>query len=92
MTAPKALDAARHMGEIYKTAIDKFSASLDASFEKAVDMLMDAEGHVIICGMGKSGLLAVRLAQPWRQPERLQFSCILLKRSMVIWGKCVMAR
>lgn len=62
MTAPKALDAARHMGEIYKTAIDKFSASLDASFEKAVDMLMDAEGHVIICGMGKSGLFGRKIS------------------------------
>lgn len=62
MVKHQALDAARHMGEIYKTAIDQFSAGLDASFEKAVDMLMATDGHVIVCGMGKSGLFGRKIS------------------------------
>ncbi len=62
MSSDTALDAARHMGDIYKTAIDKFSASLDMSFADAVDMLMASDGHVIVCGMGKSGLFGRKIS------------------------------
>lgn len=60
MTA--ALDSARLMADIYKDAIDRFSAGLDASFVKAVDMLMATEGQVIVSGMGKSGLLGRKIS------------------------------
>jgi arabinose-5-phosphate isomerase len=62
MTGNQALDAARHMGDIYKAAIDKFSAGLDKSFTKAVDMLMKTDGHVIVSGMGKSGLFGRKIS------------------------------
>jgi arabinose-5-phosphate isomerase len=62
MTGNQALDAARHMGDIYKAAIDKFSAGLNKSFAKAVDMLMKADGHVIVSGMGKSGLFGRKIS------------------------------
>ena len=62
MSEHQALDAARHMGDIYKTAIDQFSAGLDESFEQAVDMLMATDGHVIVCGMGKSGLFGRKIS------------------------------
>jgi arabinose-5-phosphate isomerase len=58
----EALEAARHMGDIYKTAIDKFSAGLDGSFSQAVDMLMATDGHVIVAGMGKSGLFGRKIS------------------------------
>jgi arabinose-5-phosphate isomerase len=61
-SAISALDSARHMGEIYKTAIDQFVQGLDSSFDKAVDVLMQSQGHVIICGMGKSGLLGRKIS------------------------------
>ena len=58
----EALTSARHMGDIYKAAIDKFSQGLDQSFVAAVDMMMATDGHVIVCGMGKSGLLGRKIS------------------------------
>ena len=57
-----ALTSARKMGEIYKTAIDQFTQGLDAHFEEAVDMMMASSNHVIVCGMGKSGLFGRKIS------------------------------
>lgn len=62
VTTTSALASAQHMGEIYKTAIDQFTGSLDKSFETAVDLLMQTSGHVIVCGMGKSGLFGRKIS------------------------------
>ena len=57
-----AITAARQMGEIYKTAIDRFIAGLDDNFSRAVDMMMQTSNHVIVCGMGKSGLFGRKIS------------------------------
>ncbi|MEK9861183.1 MAG: KpsF/GutQ family sugar-phosphate isomerase [Alphaproteobacteria bacterium] len=57
-----ALTSARSMGEIYKTAIDQFIQGLDTHFEEAVDMMMASNNHVIVCGMGKSGLFGRKIS------------------------------
>ncbi len=36
--------------------------SLDDRFNRAVEMLVEASGHVIICGMGKSGLFGRKIS------------------------------
>ena len=58
----EALTSARHMSEIYIVAINKFSQGLNQSFIEAVDMLMATDGHVIVCGMGKSGLVGRKIS------------------------------
>ncbi|MAI00602.1 MAG: arabinose-5-phosphate isomerase [SAR116 cluster bacterium] len=50
------------MGEIYQNAIRQFMDSLDDRFNRAVEMLVEASGHVIICGMGKSGLFGRKIS------------------------------
>ena len=86
--APKdAIASARQMGEIYKTAIDRFIDGLDENFSRAVDMMMTSSNHVIVCGMGKSGLLGARYHRLLLRQEHRQSFCIRLKRSMVIWVK-----
>ena len=57
-----AITSARQMGEIYKTAIDRFIAGLDDNFSRAVDMMMQTSNHVIVCGMGKSGLFGRKIS------------------------------
>lgn len=56
------LKVAQHMGEIYKNAIDKFNTTLDTSFTRAVDLLIETGGHVIVSGMGKSGLFGHKIS------------------------------
>ena len=61
--APKdAIASARQMGEIYKTAIDRFIDGLDENFSRAVDMMVSSSNHVIVCGMGKSGLFGRKIS------------------------------
>ncbi len=54
-TAAKLLDA-------YLDAIARLQLALDASFENAVQMMLDTKGHVVVCGMGKSGLIGRKIA------------------------------
>ncbi|SDW77257.1 KpsF/GutQ family sugar-phosphate isomerase [Litoreibacter albidus] len=43
-------------------ALELLADSLDDSFAKAVDLMLGATGRVIICGMGKSGHVARKIA------------------------------
>lgn len=43
-------------------ALSLLSASLDESFARAVELILSAQGRVIVCGMGKSGHIARKIA------------------------------
>ncbi|NDA08211.1 MAG: KpsF/GutQ family sugar-phosphate isomerase [Alphaproteobacteria bacterium] len=58
----KPVESARHMAEIYTAAIERFAANLNENFSKAVDLIYGAEGHVVVCGMGKSGLFGRKIS------------------------------
>ena len=91
MSAENPIDAARHMGTIYQDAIGRFMDRLD-NFSRAVDLLLAAEGHVVVCGMGKSGLFGRRSRPPSHRRAHRRFSCILLRRFTVIWARCARAK
>lgn len=56
------LDTARRVLQIEAQAIQDVLARLDASFEKAVDVLFQCKGRVVVSGMGKSGLIARKIS------------------------------
>lgn len=56
------LDTARRVIRIEADALSQLEASLDDSFSRAVDLLLAAKGRVIVCGMGKSGHIARKIA------------------------------
>ena len=56
------IESARLVGTIYQNAISRFMDGLDDNFTVAVDVLFETSGHVIICGMGKSGLLGRKMS------------------------------
>jgi len=58
----KTIESARHMANIYTAAIDRFAKNLDNNFSRAVDLIYGAEGHVVVCGMGKSGLFGRKIS------------------------------
>ena len=43
-------------------ALSMLGASLDGGFSDAVELLLNAKGRVIVCGMGKSGHIARKIA------------------------------
>jgi arabinose-5-phosphate isomerase len=56
------LDTARRVLKIEAQAIQEVLARLDASFEKAVDILFACKGRVVVTGMGKSGIVARKIS------------------------------
>lgn len=69
MTKPKAhsapdadLQVARRVLALESDALGALAKSLDASFARAVDIMLAVEGRVIVSGMGKSGHVGNKIA------------------------------
>lgn len=56
------LDIARQTIRIEIEALEAMVNRLGTDFEKAVDIIMDARGRVIVVGMGKSGIIGQKIA------------------------------
>ena len=56
------LKRARETLKIEIAGIEELSKRLDHEFEQAVNLLYDCQGKVILAGMGKSGLIAQKIA------------------------------
>jgi arabinose-5-phosphate isomerase len=56
------LDCARRVLRIEAQAIQDVLARLDRSFERAVDVLFECKGRVVVSGMGKSGLIGRKIS------------------------------
>lgn len=60
--APKDLFTAVRVLETEAQALTELSKFLDGSFQQAIDMISNAEGRVIVTGMGKSGHVGRKIA------------------------------
>jgi arabinose-5-phosphate isomerase len=56
------LETAKRVLKIEAQAIQDVLSRLDATFEKAVDLLFACKGRVVLTGMGKSGLVARKIS------------------------------
>jgi arabinose-5-phosphate isomerase len=56
------LDTARRVLETESRAIAELGKRLDGSFERAVELLANCAGRVVVTGMGKSGLIGQKIA------------------------------
>lgn len=61
-TNPRDLEVARSVLHTEAAGLHALAASLTAGFAKAVDLLAGAAGRVVASGMGKSGLVARKIA------------------------------
>jgi arabinose-5-phosphate isomerase len=59
---PASLAIARDVLEIEAKAINDLVARLDESFERAVRIVLECHGRVVVSGMGKSGHIARKIA------------------------------
>ena len=56
------LDTARRVLKIEAQAIQEVLTRLDSTFDRAVDLLFACKGRVVLTGMGKSGIIARKIA------------------------------
>jgi arabinose-5-phosphate isomerase len=56
------LEAARKAMEIEAEAIARSAQRLDGSLSRAVDLILDSPGKLVVTGLGKSGLVARKIA------------------------------
>ncbi len=56
------LDRAREILEIEGNAVLALRERLDESFSKAVDLVLECKGRIVVTGMGKSGAIGRKLA------------------------------
>ncbi|MEP4196347.1 MAG: KpsF/GutQ family sugar-phosphate isomerase [Aliishimia sp.] len=56
------LDTARRVIRIEADALAQLEQTLNTEFDRAISLLLDATGRVIVCGMGKSGHIARKIA------------------------------
>ncbi len=62
MSEYNVLQEAKNIFDIEITALEKTRDSLDAEFEKVVELMLHCRGKVIITGMGKPGHVATKIA------------------------------
>jgi arabinose-5-phosphate isomerase len=60
--SPNALDLGRQVLDIEAAAVQALSSRLDESFLRALDLILNCDGRVIVSGMGKSGHIARKIA------------------------------
>ncbi len=56
------LDIAKRVLRIEADAVSALAARLDHNFAKAVDIILNSKGRVVVTGMGKSGLVGKKIA------------------------------
>ncbi len=59
---PEALVAARHLLDVEAKAVSDLVGRINGDFEKAIRMLIDIRGHVIVTGVGKSGHIGRKIS------------------------------
>lgn len=62
MITKDAVETAKRVLTIEADAIVALIGKLDGEFGKAVDMICSATGRVVVCGMGKSGIIGQKIA------------------------------
>ncbi len=58
----KAIETALSLTQAYKLGIERFEKMLGNEFTKAVEYMNNTSTHIIVCGMGKSGLVGRKIS------------------------------
>lgn len=59
---PRVIEQAREVFEIEAQAISRLSEIVDGRFSDAVEMILACPARVIVCGMGKSGIIGHKIS------------------------------
>ena len=64
---------------------DRLVGPMAEAFNRGVELLFCCPGRVVVTGMGKSGLIARKIAATLSRPVRPRCSCIQSRRCMETW-------
>ena len=81
------LKLAKKSANIQISELKKIKKVFNSSFIKAVDLILNCKGKIIFAGIGKSGLIARKVSQPFRVSASQASFVIHLKLCMEIWAK-----
>lgn len=56
------LDSAKTLLATYRDAITRLETGMDGALAKAIELILNHDGHLVVCGMGKSGLVGRKIA------------------------------
>ncbi len=56
------IEIAKQVITVQAQALQQLGEQLTGDFEKAIDHLLQCKGHIVICGIGKSGLVGKKIA------------------------------
>ena len=56
------LSSAKTLLATYKGAISRLEGAMDGALDKAIELILNHDGHLVVCGMGKSGLVGRKIA------------------------------
>lgn len=62
MTNSISLDSAKTLLATYQSAMTRLETSLEGALDKAIELILAHDGHLVVCGMGKSGLVGRKIA------------------------------
>jgi arabinose-5-phosphate isomerase len=62
MTPFDYIDSAKHVFNVESEALARLSARLDANFVDVIHAILSSSGRVVVCGMGKSGIIGKKIA------------------------------
>jgi arabinose-5-phosphate isomerase len=58
----QALKSTKALFEAYKAALSNLESDIGAPFMQALSLIQNTTGHVVVCGMGKSGIIGRKIA------------------------------
>lgn len=61
-TKDRTIEQAKRVLRIEAEAVERLIDRIDHNFERAVDMILQCKGRVVVTGMGKSGLIGKKIA------------------------------
>ncbi|MFM0362153.1 KpsF/GutQ family sugar-phosphate isomerase [Paraburkholderia sediminicola] len=62
MNAMNYIDSAKEVFQIESRALSNLAQRLDENFSEAIDWILKSTGRVVVCGMGKSGIIGRKIA------------------------------
>ena len=72
--------------EALRALADRLAGPMSASFDRAVELLYNCAGRVIVTGMGKSGIIARKVAATLTSTGSPHCSCIPRKPCTATWA------
>ena len=80
------LKLASKSAQLQINELKKIKKVFNESFIKAVDLILNCKGKVILAGIGKSGIIARKISATFSSVGIPSFFVIQLKHYMEIWG------